>query len=257
MSDQRDAAGKHPDGDRAVPVALGPIEPLSEGFRRYERHHYVMAGPDGSPRDYDRDVLRAGAVVGVLPIDLARREVVLIRQFRLAAHLATGRGELVELVAGRVDRGESARDCAMRECLEEIGLTPKRIAVLMTLLVAPAFADEVMTLFVADVDSTTLPAMGGKADEGEVIAPFRVSFDAALHMMERGRADVHAADRRVAVARAESGKPRMRLRCVRREPDRAARVQSVTGVTHGRARARCRGAERDRARWLAGRRGRR
>ena len=175
-----------PDGDLPARVTLGAVERLGRGFRVYERHHFVMDGPDGTPRNYDRDVLRAGEVVGLLPLDLARREVVLIRQFRLAGHLATGRGELVELVAGRVDPGETARDCAIRECHEEIGLSPARVVSLMTLLVAPAFADEVMTLFVADVDASEVPALAGEAEEGEVIRPFRVGFEAALALLDRG-----------------------------------------------------------------------
>lgn len=184
MSDGRFADKER--GDAPTPVTLGAVEVLGEGFRPYERHHFTTDGPDGAPRTYDRDVLRAGEVVGVLPVDLARREVVLIRQFRLAAHLATGKGELVEIVAGRVDPGETARTCALRECHEEIGLSPTRIIPLMTLLIAPAFADEIMTLFVAQVDARDVPLLAGEAEEGEVIRPFRVSFEAAKAMLRRG-----------------------------------------------------------------------
>ena len=57
---------------------------------------------------------RAGR--GVLPLDLARDEIVLLRQFRLAAHLANGRGSLIEIVAGHVEAGELPVDAARREC---------------------------------------------------------------------------------------------------------------------------------------------
>ena len=67
----------------------------------------------------DRDAVRIGRVVVILPIDLDRDEIVLIRQFRLGAHLALGKGDLVEVPAGRVERGENVADAARRECQEK------------------------------------------------------------------------------------------------------------------------------------------
>lgn len=61
---------------------------------------------DGPPVSQERDVLIAGKVVVVMPIDVARQKIVLIRQFRLPAHIANGRGDLVEFVAGRVELNE-------------------------------------------------------------------------------------------------------------------------------------------------------
>ena len=68
----------------------------------------TITAADGRPVEQQRDVLLAGKVVAVLPLDLARDEIVLIRQFRLSAHLANGRGDMVEIVAGRVEPDESA-----------------------------------------------------------------------------------------------------------------------------------------------------
>mgnify|MGYP001119557514 CR=1 FL=1 len=45
--------------------------------------------------------LGQGLRPAVLPIDLDRDEIVLIRQFRLGAHLALGKVDLVEVPAGR------------------------------------------------------------------------------------------------------------------------------------------------------------
>ncbi len=65
-------------------------------------------------------------MAAVLPVDLARDEVVLLRQFRLAAHLANGDGSLVEIVAGHVEANEQPVATARRECVEEIGVAPDR-----------------------------------------------------------------------------------------------------------------------------------
>jgi nudix-type nucleoside diphosphatase (YffH/AdpP family) len=100
-----------------------------------------------------RDLLRAGAAVAVLPIDLARGEVVLIRQFRLPAQFANGKGDLVEIVAGHVEANESPRETARRECIEEIGVAPQALIELFTYLTSPGLIDEEITLFLGIVDA--------------------------------------------------------------------------------------------------------
>ena len=168
------------EGDYAAAVNLHSNETLSDAYRPYERLHFSITGPDGKPASFEREVLRCGEVVGVVAIDLARDAVVLIRQFRIAAHLATGRGDLVEIVAGRIDGEEGARAAAIRECQEEIALTPKRLAKVLTFIPAGAFSDELMNLFVAEVDSSGLPDLAGHEEEGEIIKPFLLPIDTAL-----------------------------------------------------------------------------
>src|SRR5512143_281805 len=106
--------------DLTADVAVSQPELLASGYRDYQRYRLTLTGVDGAPAAQVRDILRAGKVVAVLPVDLARDEIVLIRQFRLPAHLANGRGSLLEAVAGRVEPGESLREAARRECTEEI-----------------------------------------------------------------------------------------------------------------------------------------
>src|ERR1019366_8196067 len=80
---------------------------LAKGYCDYQRYRLTLTGTDGATHTQTRDILLAGKVVAVLPIDLVRDEIVLIRQFRLMAHLANGRGDMIEAVAGRVEAGES------------------------------------------------------------------------------------------------------------------------------------------------------
>jgi len=95
-------AVRGPIADEPADVVIAGREALPGGFRAYERLRARRAGEEVEVRD----LLRAGAAVAVLPIDLSRGEVVLIRQFRLAAHLANGKGDLVEIVAGHVEANE-------------------------------------------------------------------------------------------------------------------------------------------------------
>ena len=94
--------------DQPADVAIEAREVLAHAFRPYERVRARRAGDEVEVRD----LLRAGPAVAVLPIDLKRGEVVLIRQFRVAAQLANGKGDLVEIVAGHVEPNEAPRDTA-------------------------------------------------------------------------------------------------------------------------------------------------
>jgi ADP-ribose pyrophosphatase len=108
-----------PVADAAVDVTLSDPQTLADGFRPYQRYRATVWDADGSPTPQTRDLLCAGRVIGVVPIDPERGEIVLIRQFRLAAHLATGKGGLVEIVAGRIEGDKNLADAARRECLED------------------------------------------------------------------------------------------------------------------------------------------
>jgi ADP-ribose pyrophosphatase len=165
-------------------VIISHREVLGEGFRRYER---VCVAPAHAPRaGRPHDLLRAGPAAAVLPVDPTRDEVVLIRQFRPAAQLANGKGELIEIVAGHVEAGEAPAAAARRECVEEIGVAPEPLIELFTYLTSPGLCDEEMTLFLGVVDAARAPARAGAAAEHEDIVPLRASIDAALAALSGG-----------------------------------------------------------------------
>jgi len=166
--------------DRIAEVALSPPERIAEGFFGYQRYRFTLQGAAQT-----REVVRAGKVAAVLPVDIGRDQIVLIRQFRLPAHLANGRGELVEIVAGRVEPGERLADTARRECREEIGVAPLALVELFSYLTTPGLTDEEVTVFLASVDSARVPERT-HATEGEQIGVMRVPIDAALAALSDG-----------------------------------------------------------------------
>lgn len=169
--------------DRAATVDVADAGLLAKGYRPYRRYQVTLTADDGARIEQSRDVLAGGKVVVVLPVDLARDEIVLIRQFRLAAHLGTGNGDMVEIVAGRVEAGEAAAATAGRECREEIGVTPSALAELFTYFTTPGVTDEQITVFVAAVDAAKVPARTVTGDEH--IRTMRVPIDAALAALAR------------------------------------------------------------------------
>ena len=172
--------------DRAADVRLSEPSVVGRGFMTYERYDVSIEREGEAPLRQQRDVLRASRVAAVLPIDLERGQVVLIHQFRLPAHLATGRGEMVEIVAGRIDEGEVASVAASRECREEIGVAPERLIEMFSVLPTPGFTDEYITFFLGFVDASQVPARGGLTGENEDTRPFVVPIDEAIAALDGG-----------------------------------------------------------------------
>jgi ADP-ribose pyrophosphatase len=172
--------------DRAAEVKLSAPTVIGRGFMTYERYELAISRDGDEPLKQTRDVLRASHVAAVLPIDIRRGEIVLLHQFRLPAHLATGRGELVEIVAGRVDGEETALAAASRECREEIGVAPECLIELYSVLPTPGFTDEYVTFFLGFVDSTKALVRGGLVGETEDTRPFVVSIDDAIAALDQG-----------------------------------------------------------------------
>jgi ADP-ribose pyrophosphatase len=176
-----------PLADARADVDVGAPVMLGKGYFSYERFEIVSSEGGASGHISARDVVRGGRVAAVLPYDPRRNEIVLIHQFRLTAHLALGLGEMVEIVAGRMEPGEDIVATARRECVEEIGLVPGGLQELLTYLPTPGVTDESITIFLGIVDAENLPERAGAADEQEETRPVRVTIDAALAALETGK----------------------------------------------------------------------
>ncbi len=173
--------------DAPADATVSPAEVLVKSFRTFERYQVSLRHADGKASSLTRDVLRVGHVIGVLAIDPGRNVIVLIRQFRLAAHLALELGELVEIVAGHVEQGETAEQAAYRECREEIGVEPRSLYPILRFMPAPGVNDEHTTMFIGIVDSTVVPERAGAATETEDTQPICVEIETALSALAKGR----------------------------------------------------------------------
>jgi len=173
--------------DRPARVDVEGPELLAKGFRPYERYRLVLHHDDGTSDAQVRDIVRGGRVVGVLGYDPARDLVVLIRQFRLTAHLAQGRGEMVEIVAGLVEAGEDPEAAAVRECIEETGVAPRLVLPMFSFTPTPGVTDEFALMYLGILDAGALPARAGARHETEMTQPFAVPVDEALAAIAQGR----------------------------------------------------------------------
>lgn len=131
--------------------------------------------PNGKPAG--REYMDHPGAVGIIPF-VDSRNICLVRQYRHPVRETT-----LELPAGKLDHGEDALGCVRRELKEETGFTAKKISLLLRYWPTPAFANEVLHLYVAE----GLTPGKHAPDEDEFIEPVVMPFEKALGLIKRGK----------------------------------------------------------------------
>jgi ADP-ribose diphosphatase len=105
-------------------------------------------------------ITHPGSVV-VLPV-LPDGRILLIKQYRYAA-----RQFLWELVAGRIDSGETPRQAAERELKEETGYGARHLRIFLEFYPTPGFLEEKMFLLLAE---GLMPGKADPEDDEKIVA---------------------------------------------------------------------------------------
>jgi ADP-ribose pyrophosphatase len=117
----------------------------------------------------DREIVEHKDSVGIVAV--IGRDVILVTQYRHAAGKV-----LLEIPAGKMEKGETAREAAVREMAEEIGYSGKLMPLAKWYL-APGYSTELMYVFVA----TNLRKIErGPLDDDENIKIRKVKLSAAI-----------------------------------------------------------------------------
>ena len=93
-------------------------------------------------RIIEKEIVEHSDSVGIIALD-DKENIILVEQFRIAA-----RNSLLEIPAGKIEKGESPEDAALREMNEEIGYTG-RLTPLFRCYLAPGYDTEKMYFFLA------------------------------------------------------------------------------------------------------------
>lgn len=90
-----------------------------------------------------REVVHHSGGVTIIPIT-EKNEIIMVKQYRYPHHKA-----LLEIPAGKLEKGESHYDAGKRELLEETGCTCSEYEYLGEVLPTPAYVTEVIYMYMA------------------------------------------------------------------------------------------------------------
>lgn len=123
-----------------------------------------------------RDVVRNPGASAVIPVT-EDGCVVLVEQFRKPIETTS-----LEIPAGKLDHGEDPLECAIRELREETGYKADHISKILTIHPTPAFADEVLHIYIA----TGLSKGEACPDEDEFITAKKYKIEEVVKMIHDG-----------------------------------------------------------------------
>lgn len=122
-----------------------------------------------------REIVEQARIAAVLPYDLDRRMVMLVRLVRAPVLLGHGPQLMMEAPAGLIVEGESSEQTIHREALEETGLRLGALEKVASVWTSPGFSTEQMDLYLANYALPDRIAKGGGLEsEREEIEPCEI-----------------------------------------------------------------------------------
>ena len=130
--------------------------------------------PNG--KEAKREVVEHPGAVAVVPL-LPDGRIIMVRQYRHAVGKA-----LLEIPAGKLDRGEIPEQCAARELEEETGYACNQLRSLTSVWTTPGFSDEIIHIYAAE----NLQKKVQNLDEDEFLQIEIYSKEQLRQMMQDG-----------------------------------------------------------------------
>ncbi|EKF6806255.1 ADP-ribose diphosphatase [Vibrio parahaemolyticus] len=161
-------------------------ESVFKGFFKmvkYRFKHKLFAG--GWSDVVEREMFERGHAAAMLPYDPKTDQVVIIEQIRIGA-LEHEHPWQLEIVAGMIDRDESAEEVIRREAEEEAGITVGRVASVTSYYPSSGGCSEKLDVFVGEVDASKAHGIHGLDYEDEDIRVHVLSREQAYQWVKDG-----------------------------------------------------------------------
>ncbi|WP_027486106.1 NUDIX domain-containing protein [Allorhizobium undicola] len=159
---------------------------LWKGWSHLRKLVFDYRKQNGETARLSWEVFDRGHAVAVLLYHAERGTTLLVRQFRMPAHLMGDTPFLLEVPAGMTD-GEDSETAARREVLEETGYRLRDLTFLFSSYMSPGAVTEKLHFYAATVtDADRIAAGGGLAEENEDLELVEIPLPQAIAMIGTG-----------------------------------------------------------------------
>ena len=128
-------------------------------------------------RKVKREIIEHRGAAAMLAFD-EKGKIILVKQHRYP------HGYVLEIPAGTLDKGESAKKCAFREIKEETGYSAKKMTPIISYYPSVGYNKEVIHCFLA----SGLKKSGNlKLDDDEIISVVKMDLKKLIQMIKTGK----------------------------------------------------------------------
>jgi ADP-ribose pyrophosphatase len=168
--------------DKQLKAVIHNRRPLHEGFLRVYQYEFDVEKHGGGVVRLSREIMERGNAVAVLGHDPNRDEVVLGNEFRPGVMVAGDYAYRDNLIAGAIDKNETAPEAAVREMWEETGLVLSNPVLIHSgAYVSSGGTSEKIAIVYGTVDTSHAGGVHGNESEEEdilsVVLPAKVFIE--------------------------------------------------------------------------------
>lgn len=168
------------------PVRITAQETLSDNWYLLKKISFDLRRRDGTWQTQTREVYDRGNGATILLYNLARRTVLLTRQFRMPAFVNGHSGFLIESAAGLLDNA-SPEQRILKEAEEETGYRVESVEKIYEAFMSPGSVTERVHFFIGQYQpDDRIGEGGGLVEEGEDIEVMELGFEQAIAMVSNG-----------------------------------------------------------------------
>ena len=168
------------------PVRITAQETLSDNGYLLKKISFELRRRDGTWQTQTREVYDRGNGATILLYNLARRTVLLTRQFRMPAFVNGHSGFLIESAAGLLDNA-SPEQRILKEAEEETGYRVESVEKIYEAFMSPGSVTERVHFFIGQYQpDDRIGEGGGLVEEGEDIEVMELGFEQAIAMVSNG-----------------------------------------------------------------------
>lgn len=168
-------------------ITIQKTELLSDNWYILNKVTFDYNKESDDPETQVREVYDRGNGAVILLYNIAKKTVVLTRQFRIPTYLnGNTSGMLIEACAGMLDE-DNPIDCIIRETEEETGYRISSVKKVFQSYMSPGAVTEILHFFIGEYQpEMKVSEGGGLAEEHENIEVLEYPFNEAYQMIASG-----------------------------------------------------------------------